>query len=365
MKTKRQTGHSSRFRTLLLLSLTFVLGGGLLVGCGTGADREADSDGENAVTAVRTGVVESIERVDRDVEAETTANGMRVGISLNEPVDLYEGEDVVSEAAGSDRQLRVVLREERTKRKLPGSEVQVQFLDGDGNVLDQTYLLETWGDYYFYGKNVTLPDAAETLRVNVTPPLIGRHEDMKELYLDPVTTSFELNREEDELSVAGSAPSDVSDDVRLGSDVETAADEALELKQNGGYRIGFIAEGSEPFWVFSRHRDNEDSPRSLRMADFPQSANRHLEIVLFDAETHRIVPHAGVELDVRAEEGEARTRVELPFLMSAFNHYGNSLYLPQADYDVEATISNPDLHTLEPNQFPGEVTVNYDWSPEE
>lgn len=350
---------------MLVSSLMIVLSGGLLVGCGSTSEETDESDSGEDASEVRAGTVESIERADRDVEAETTANGMRVGISLNEPGSLYDGDEEVSGPEGNDRQVRVVLREERTKRKLPGAEVQVQFLDEDGNGLDKTYLLETWGDYYFYGKNVDLPDDAETLRVNVTPPLIGRHEDMKELYVDPATTRFDLVREDQQVSVEGAAPEDVSGDVRLGSDVKTAVDEALELKESGGYRIGFIAESAEPFWVFSRHEDNENSPRSLKVADFPQSANRHLEIVLFDGETHRIVPHAGVELDVRAEDEDARTRVELPFLMSAFNHYGNSLYLPQADYRVEATITAPELHTLEPDAFASEATARYDWSPEE
>jgi hypothetical protein len=149
----------------------------------------------------------------------------------------------------------------------------------------------------------------------------------------------------------------------LGSDIATGFKEASSVVEAGSYRVGFIAEHSEPFWIPYEEGDTRAKSFKLRLAEIPQSANRHLEIVLYDRETNRSIPHAELQLNV-TDGNEIETRTELPFLMAEFYHYGNSLYLPESDYTVEATVGAPDLHTLKEDRFPDEEKVTFSWSPD-
>lgn len=349
---------SSFFLTSFLLFLT---------GCGSPDTKSTDPPDQDSKKDqdVLSKVVESINKADRDISSETTVKNYRIGVTLAEPSPIYNGEKTSSSPDDGDHQLRVVLREKRTKRKLPGASVRATFIDANGNELEQYDLLETWGDYYFYGKNLQIPDRSAEVTVSVSPPEVGRHEDMKDVFVEPVSTTVKLQTDSDEPSFSGNDTIPISDERNLGSDVKTAMNEFIGEDVSGPYRLGFIAEHSEPYWVFKQDGDNANRPSVLREADIPQSANRHLEIVLLEKATNRIVPHADVTLDVNAQNKAARARVNLHFLLSAFNHYGNSLYLPEAEYEVNASVNPPELHTLKKGKFSGSHSTKFRWNPDE
>lgn len=310
----------------------------------------------------RRATVRSIERADKDLQAETLARNYRIGATLQSPGAIYDGESIASESEGTDYQLRVTLREKRTKRFLPGAEIQAVFQGPAGSEIQSLELLETLGPYHFYGTNINVPDDAYSLSLRVSPPRVGRHADMKERYIHPATVGFDLRTNDTGTRVLGERPTPVPEDVTLGGDVPMALEEASGIKTAGPYRIGFIAELSEPFWVFDTYRtENADNSFNVRLADIPQSANRHLEIVLFDRETFRVIPHADVGLHVESRSNDTEVETKLPFLLSAFYHYGNSLYLPSDEYDVNATIGRPEVHTLEQDRFPESTRTDFTW----
>jgi hypothetical protein len=186
---------------------------------------------------------------------------------------------------------------------------------------------------------------------------------MKERYIKPASATFEFATEGSGVSLTGDKPTPADDDVELGEDVSLALEESLATRTRDSYRIGFIAEHSEPFWVFDTYRSGSATNAfNVRLADIPQSANRHLEIVLFDRNTNRVIPHADVKLHLRSTSSRTQARTRLPFLLAAFYHYGNSLYLPDDTYKIQATIESPDIHTLNRDRFPGETSVNFTWS---
>jgi hypothetical protein len=311
---------------------------------------------------VRRSVVRSIREADRDITAETTVDDYRIGITLTEPATIYDTNDLASSTENASHQLRVILRDKSTKRKLAGSEISAEVLDQDGDTLTSIDLLETWGDYHFYGENLTLPDEAASVRITVGPPLVGRHEDMKNLYLGSVTAEFMLAGDTETRTFRYRPTSPVDTGTRLGNDVAMAYQETLDIVTSGPYRIGFIAEHAEPFWLVDRRSENGSF--SLRQAEVPQSANRHLEIVLFTRD-YRIVPHANVSLSVINDKDTAKAKFQLPYLMSTFNHYGNSLYLPAANYSVDASVGAPTIHTLKRDVFAESAAASFSWNPDE
>lgn len=312
------------------------------------------------------GVVQSIRRADRDIQAERSLGGYRLGVAIVEPVDLYRGEEVVSPSTRSSRQVRVLVRQKRTKRPVPGAVVQAQWLDTGGTPVTESepVLPEVWGPYLFYGANVNVPPRAARLRVTVNPPRTGRHAGMKEILVRSVQATFDVHRAGDTPRVAGPEPAPVAEDYEPGSDVSMGLGEALLFRDADPYRIGFIAEHAEPFWY---PVDRADTAQALafRLADYPEEANRHLEALVLERGTNRIVPGAGVRLRLEPEgEGEPH-RFELPFLLAAFHHYGNSVVLPPGRYEGRITVRRPELLTLEPGYFPEQRRVNFSWRTED
>ncbi len=310
------------------------------------------------VSARLMGVVKSIKRADRDITAEKTAHNQRIGIALTNPAPIYQGNEITSARKGSERQLRVVLRTQRSKRNLPGASVQAQFLNPSGQELKNVTLSETWGPYIFYGKNLTVPDKSERLTITVVPSTVGRHADMKSISTESFSVSFDLRKENDSWTVQGPEPRPTSEEYTLGSDVQMALEEPIAFRSSGPYKIGLIAERAEPFWTPLKRNGKV----RMRMAKIPENANRHMEIILLEKGTNRIIPHAKVSLRIFPREGRQPITTKLPFLLSAFNHYGNSLVIPPGHYRVKATIRQPDLGHLEKNRFPNKVNVVYKWT---
>ena len=360
MMTVRRWNDSS----LLVLVFTALLLGVGLIGCSSGGPEDQAKGTQAVPENPREGTVRSIREADEDLQAETTAKDYRIGATFVDSQTIYNDTQVASAADEGNHQLRLTLRDQRTKRYLPGADVEVTLRGPETEQTRTLDLLETWGSYHFYGSNVDVPPGAELLDVTVQPPRVGRHADLKERYRESVEVEFPLEQNGSNVVVQGADPEPVADDVTLGSSIAMGLEEALSVKETGSYRVGFIAEHSEPYWVPAENpNDTNPGTLNLTMADFPQSANRHLEIVLYDRESNRILPHADIQLNV-ADGDEIKTRTDLPFLLAAFYHYGNSVYLPEADYTIEATLGAPSVHTLEKSQFPDEQQATFSWSPE-
>ncbi|MFB6356136.1 MAG: hypothetical protein ABEJ65_06435 [bacterium] len=304
-------------------------------------------------------VVASIRTADQHIQAEKTADQQRVGVTFRSSRPIYKGSKVVSAAGNDNVQLRVLLREVSTKREIPGVSVTASFLDKQGSILSSSKLRETWGPYLFYGANVSVPNGASTLQLTVGPANVGRHADMKTVYKREYTVDFNIEQNQGRWIAKGPDPKPVSKDYDLGQDVAMGLEESLDLKTTGEYRVGFIAEASEPYWK----PESSNGTIQFKLARIPDNANRHLEVALFERETNRIVPHAGVNLSVTPNKKGASPAVntKLPFLLSAFYHYGSSLHLGKGNYRVSAQISKPELHTLEKGKFSQQQSVSFDW----
>lgn len=315
------------------------------------AEHDEHADKSNAsVEALQ----QMVAQADESIDAESVVEGQRIGVTLTEPTSLYADGEQVSGTEGNTHQLRVLLREERTKRFIPGAGIQVSIQDADGNSLQEVELREAWGDYQYYGANLSMPENAQQLQVSVSPPEVGRHGDMRQILTSSVSSTFDLSGE----TVQGDGPAPVAEDVTIGSWASMVLGEVDTFHTAGPYKIGYVAEASEPYWL----PGSANGDLEMNMADMSEDANRHLEIVLLDAETNEVVPHADVQLTVTSDGGsEPALDVRLPFLFSAFHHYGRTVQLENGTYDVTATIGRPDLATESADVFPAEESVTLSW----
>jgi len=189
-------------------------------------------------------VVLSVKRADGDIEAETQKLNQRVGVAVQPAQPLYRGDKIVSDAGNQEHQLRVLVRESRTKREISGVTVTAQILDASGETLRDVRLRETWGPYLFYGENLTLPRDTEQLVVTVEPARLGRHAEKKELSKKRFSISFSAGWVDGVWTMDGPQPRPVDNDYRLGSDIRLSLEEPLATNQVGPYKAGFIAEHS-------------------------------------------------------------------------------------------------------------------------
>ncbi len=294
---------------------------------------------------------------DRAIEAEQAALDYRVGV-LVEPVQpiwrrsASGAPERVSVPEGSKAYLGVVLRERRSKRFLPGSVVTAEILDGD-RVVAKSELDPLWGDFPQYGANLPpLPDAKARLRIRVEPPHHARHGDMLGVAAKPAEAIFDVALVSGRPVVPPAPPVPVDADYAIGDDILEGFAAARSEAEAGGYRIGFITEAPEPFWEW------KDGPtlKAVRPED-----THHLEIVLQDRGTGLLVPQAAVSLRLVPKTGGEPVVVPLHGLLSAFQHYGETLRVPPGDYRVEVDVAPPATAVLGEPHFLGSASARFDW----
>jgi len=296
--------------------------------------------------------VAAVRAADADIKGERVVDDYRLGVVAFTPraMGRYEGGvwTPVPVPAGTTHLLGVVVRERGTKRPLASTKVTADW--GAGAVV----LEPVWGDYSFYGANAVLPEGTFTLKVDVEPPKICRHGDALAGFMTNGHAEFRVTRRVNEVTVEAPKPGPVIGDYRIGGDVEQALAEPLFFREEGGFKVGFIAEGPEPIWVWV---NGVLEPRPANPDD-----THHLEIVLLDHVSNRIVMGAVVSLELKNKAtGEAVT-VEMHNLLSTFAHYGRTVKVLPADYRVTASVVPPRDLMFEEGRFRAPLTVEFDWN---
>lgn len=258
---------------------------------------------------------EAVARADEAIAAEKTVGEYRIGI------------------AAKDERVFVVLREARTKRNLPYAEVAI--VSGGTRVSLSPAYDPVLGEAYA-ARLAELPEGEAALTVEVSPPRMPRHGDMTAHFTEPAVATFRVTRRGDGIEVAGAEPpAPVPLDYEFGTDVAMALAECGDrVVESGPFKIGFINDGAEPYW-FVRDGGMEIDP-------VEGEENRHLEVVVLEAKTHRPVMTAGVEIEVRRTDGDGRGRIfRLHPLWSAFAHYGRTVALEPGSYVVTVRVTAP------------------------
>jgi hypothetical protein len=294
--------------------------------------------------------IASVVAADADIKGEIVADDYRLGLVAFAPraIGHYDTNGAWSAPqAAATHLLGVVVREKGTKRPLASARVTADW--GSGPV----ELGAIWGDYLFYGANVSLPEGNFTVKVAVEPPKICRHGDALASFMTDGRADFKVTRHGAEVTVDAPRPAPVIADYRVGSDVEQAVAESIEVKEEGDYRIGFIAEGPEPIWVWENGK--------LESKPAKEDDTHHLEVALFERGSNRIVMAAQVVLEMKNKATGAVTKVEMHNLLSEFAHYGQTLKVEPAEWEVTVRVTPPRYGMFEEGKFKGPVTTVFAW----
>lgn len=305
--------------------------------------------GSELVRATRS----SVRAADAEIVGEKIVDNYRFGITYFAPRTLFswKGDAMVTTPPGSGDThfVGVVLREKGTKRALPASRVTLTMKDGA-----PIELHEIWGDYQFYGANVAVPEGTSTWTVSVDAPKICRHGDALSHFTKPATATFTAERRGLEILLDGDRPTPVIGDYSIGEDVEQAHAEAIEFKDVGPYRIGYIAEGPEPIWIWKNG--------ALEGREVVATDTHHLEIALLERTSNRIVMNAKVQMTMVPKAGGTPVSFEMPNLLSAFAHYGHTLSVKPGAYTLEVKVDPPPYATFKAEKPFTSVKTSFAWS---
>ena len=287
------------------------------------------------------GTVLATTRADQAIGAETIVDEYRIGVSSGpaRPIFRRDGATLVREEPHAGGvYVAALVRERRTKRFLPAQTVTLTITAGDMRV--GARLAELWGDFHQYGANVGLPapEGPVSVTITVSPPAYARHGDMLTHFVAPATATLQAHVRDGALLFDAKPVQPVDADYTVGDDVLQAVAEAGSLHDAGGYRIGVIVEGPEPFWVW------QDGKPALQAVG--ADATNHVEVVLMDRDTGQLVPDADVHLTFLAGAREVGS-AHLHPLLSVFSHYGETLALPAGATNVRVHVDPPALGSVD------------------
>ena len=306
------------------------------------------------------GLRAATEQADRAIEAERLDGDYRIGVVVEPPREVARraGDGSVSRSAPpaeARSYVGIVLRERRTKRFLPDARVSLDVLGGDGSVVTNVDLESLWGDYPQYGGHLAEIPAAGRLRVRVEPPHHARHGDMLARVAKPGQVEFEFATQAGRPSLPPEPPGPIDSDYAVGDDILQGFAESLYLTDVGDYRIGFIAEAPEPYWLW------KEGPQ-LRAVE--PDDNFHVEVILQDAPSGLLVPGATVTVTLTPKAGGKPVVAHLHGLLSVFQHYGETLRVPPGEYAVRVDVEPPALALVDGERFLEPASIEFVWRAE-
>lgn len=195
------------------------------------------------------------------------------------------------------------------------------------------------------------------MAVTVGYSRVGRGAEMNEISTETFSVEFYLSRENNTWQIRGPSPTPLRESDSPGRHARIALEAPLKFKTDSPYKIGLITEPSATYWSVHEH----GTRAHLHPVEGPEGANRYLGIVLLDAETNRVIPHADVSLELKPSEKGGVIRGKLPFQLAEFHHYGHNFNVPPGRYRVTATIKRPDVARLNQDVFPDSVSVRFNW----
>jgi hypothetical protein len=104
--------------------------------------------------------------------------------------------------------------------------------------------------------------------------------------------------------------------------------------ESGAWRIAYIKEPAEGWFRTENGR--------VVWRDPQRGETAHLEIIPIERDSWRIVPYAGVTLEVLNEDGQRVEKRPLSFYYAEFFHYADNFRIPRdGEYTLRATVEPP------------------------
>jgi len=292
--------------------------------------------GGGAVSDQAKGEATSQNLADSQLGGEQLVGGLRIGLAIEPAKDFwfYDKEKLAKNpAAGQTHRLKAVLREKTTKRMIPYTEITVNITKADGWSANSK-LYPVWGEFLHYGNNLTLPGDGDYKAAVAVEHGPMAHEELDK-WIKPIVTVFELTVKDGIAKIEAQPKiTDTEDGFSPGDDIDVAVAELWEEKKVGQYFIGFIAENVEEIYAY----------RSGTLSGTKKPAdNYHLEVVLREAASGRIVPYAGLTMRLANQKTGQQINYNLVPMWATFLHYAANAEVGSGVWEVEVQIAAPAL----------------------
>ncbi|MDO8667711.1 MAG: iron transporter [bacterium] len=279
---------------------------------------------------------------DTRLGGEQLIGGLRMGLII-EPAKnfwFYDNEKLIENSAagllaqaGQTHYFKAVLREKTTKRMIPYTEISINITGTDG-WSSSAKLYPVWGEFFHYGNNLSLPgDGNYQAAVSIEHGPMA-HEELDK-WIKPIVAIFDLTVKGNTAEVIEQPKITAADDgFAPGDDIDIAVAELWEEKRVGQYSIGFIAENVEEIYAFQ----SGTLSGTKRPTD-----NYHLEVVLREASSGRIVPYATLTMRLTNQKTGQQVNYNLVPMWATFLHYATNAEVVPGAWNVEVEIAAPAL----------------------
>lgn len=279
---------------------------------------------------------------------------LRVGLIIESSEDFWvweNGKLKEEPAAGKTHHFEVVLREKATKKMIPNSDISLKVERADG-WSETKKLYPVWGEFFHYGNNFNLAENGNyQAKLNIQHGWRLAHEDFVD-WVKPIDAVFDF-KIENGIAKLNPQPAitPTQDNFSFGDDIDIAVAELIEEKAAGKYKIGFIAEKAEEIYTL------ESGKLKGTMKDTDLF---HLEAVVREASSGRMVPDAEVAMRLTKKEIGENQVYNLYPMWSEFFHYGSNAAVSPGVWQVTVEVKPPALGYHKINDaFSEEATAQF------
>jgi hypothetical protein len=267
--------------------------------------------------------------------------------------------------------LSVLVRDGYDGRLVPDVKVTAQLISSTGQVLNEYDLVMAFHPLVNRnGANIELPTESFSIKIIVDPPQIRRHDPVNgDRYHEQVFAQFlPVNISESDLKEAETVDSE-SEWLPLAQAQGRAIKQAMnamisstamdgEEVKLGDYLLTYAVEYAESFWEIK-----DEKLRYNMRAEMTSEKNAHVEVVIRDAETGRIIPGFTVTTTFFKDDKEVEKVSPGMMWHPWLYHYGMNIRVPKKDkYEVEIDAAAPDVKRYGReygNQFSKDITYRF------
>ncbi len=279
------------------------------------------------------GEIDQQQIADAELAGEQVVNDLRIGFIIENAEEFWiknETELVLQSTENKTHHLEIVLRDYSTKRMIPYAQITLTVENEDGSWKETKQLEPVWAEFIHYGNNYNLPsDGKYIAKVQINHEDLAHHEG--DMWVVPTATQFAFSVKDGRGEAAKQETiQPVKEGYTVGDDLAIAATELNDEKQIDQYLIGFISETAEEIYI------QQDATLSATKTD---AQTHHLEIVLRDAKTGRMIPYADISMVLKNRELGTELNYDLLPLWGEFFHYATNAELSEGTWDIQAVIT--------------------------
>ena len=314
----------------------------------------SELSGGEYVSSDARGEVDQQQIADAELGGEQVIGGLRIGFIIESAEEFWawDGNRLVEHSGeGDTHHLEIVLRERDTKRMIPYANIKLTVSSEDGSWREEKILKPLWGEFFHYAENFNFPGTGRyRAHAAITHGRLAHH-DVDE-WVKPISAEFSFTVEEEGGTVKPQLQvTPVTEGYTVGDSLDIAAAELRDEKQVDGYLIGFISEAVEEIYV---HEKGKLKPTKT------DEQTHHLEIVLRDAASRRMIPYANIIISLTNKDTGEIVSLTMKPIWGEFFHYASNAILSEGTWDINVAVNSPQSGYHDINDlFPEKATTTF------